>query len=142
MSMRQLRCSMRMIPCPRSMCFSFSPSTSEIRVPVSRQVSLMSRFGFSRCARTRAVSSSLRMRSGRTFHFFGSLTLDIGLTRFSSMISHSCAFAKMPPRMLRRSAIMYQESQCVAQPIEYILCTEVVNAGVLPTGQDVILEMI
>jgi hypothetical protein len=62
-------------------------------------------------ASTRAVWFSSRILSGRAFHFLGSFTFDIGLTRDSSMISHSCALVKIPLMMLRRSAIMYQESQ-------------------------------
>src|ERR1035441_9578561 len=55
-----------MQPLPKSGGFTFRPVTSEMRVPVSRHVSQIKRFGSSRRAITRAVWSSSRMRFSRT----------------------------------------------------------------------------
>ena len=90
-------------------CFNWRPTASEMRVPVEMHVSQISSCGSTRRAKTSAVSSCVRMRSGRTLHFLPSFTRVIGLAKVSSRISHSWARAKMPLMMFRRSTIMCQE---------------------------------
>ena len=61
----QTRCSILIVPASRLTCFHFRPSTSEIRAPVAIQVSMMSLFGSSNRASTRAVSLGIPGKSER-----------------------------------------------------------------------------
>src|SRR5579885_526319 len=120
MSPRQLRWSIRMVPFFRSTCLIISPSASEMRVPVSRQVSQISRFGSSSCASTCAVSSGERMRFSYTSHFFGSFTHFIGFAYERGMISHSVP-----------------GGADLLEPVHHVLGFQILEARVLPLRQDV-----
>src|SRR5215813_5250743 len=60
------------------------PTTSEMRAPVAMQVSIINRFGSSRRASTRAVSSNDNMRRSYLCRFLPSFALLAGLRRPSS----------------------------------------------------------
>ena len=100
-----------MMPFSRSTCLIIRPVTSEMRVPVSRHVSQIRRFGSSSRASTCAVCSGERMRFSKTSHFLGSFTRWIGLAYVRGMISHSVAFVMTPLMALRRAHIACQDVQ-------------------------------